>query len=218
MYSTVLVGHSTKPAGQMGPEPESKAAGPEESSMEVRGLQFLFDDSAARIIADDSGKVLWVTASATSIAAENLCLSITDGSLTGRTRHSERLLRELLSDAKASQGPVEQLIARAANEVPELFVQAHCPQSVKEPVVALTIRRLQRQLDHLPDLNRLYGLTPTEQQIIGLMVQGRSVTEIAAELHKSVLTVRTHIKRTYLKLNVGTKEQLFSTVMKLMLD
>jgi DNA-binding CsgD family transcriptional regulator len=44
------------------------------------------------------------------------------------------------------------------------------------------------------------------------------VAEIAVELHKSVLTVRTHVKRIYTKLNVGTKEQLFSNVMKLMID
>jgi DNA-binding CsgD family transcriptional regulator len=51
-----------------------------------------------------------------------------------------------------------------------------------------------------------------------MMVQGQSVTEISDRLHKSVLTVRTHVKRVYSKLGVGTKEQLFSTVMKLMVD
>jgi DNA-binding NarL/FixJ family response regulator len=50
------------------------------------------------------------------------------------------------------------------------------------------------------------------------MFQGQSVTEIAQAVHKSVLTIRTHVKRIYGKLNVGTKEQLFSTVLKLMVD
>jgi DNA-binding CsgD family transcriptional regulator len=51
-----------------------------------------------------------------------------------------------------------------------------------------------------------------------MMVRGQSVTEIAEQLHKSVLTVRTHVKRAYGKLGVGSKEQLFATVMKLMVD
>ena len=83
---------------------------------------------------------------------------------------------------------------------------------------SFTIRRLDRDMRETPDLRRLYGLTKTEQQIVGEMLRGRSVAEIAVELHKSVLTVRTHVKRIYTKLNVGTKEQLFSSVMKLMID
>lgn len=218
MYSGVLVGpavdHEKKE--RLAPAAADTAAGG--ANGDVRGHDYLFHDSSARIIADDSGRVLWASDGASSITSDNLSISVTDGALLGRTRHSDRLLRDLLADARASESPVVQLISRAANEVPELFVHARSSAGKSEPVIALTIRRLQRTLDRLPDLTRLYGLTPTEQQIIGLMVQGHSITEIAGELHKSVLTVRTHIKRTYLKLNVGTKEQLFSMVMKLMLD
>jgi DNA-binding CsgD family transcriptional regulator len=85
-------------------------------------------------------------------------------------------------------------------------------------LILLTIRNLARDLDGIPDLGRLYGLTRTEQQVTRMMIQGQSVTEIGSRLNKSVLTVRTHVKRVYSKLGVGTKEQLFSTVMKLMVD
>lgn len=217
MYSGTLVGPAPDRAEveQPGPGSAAVAAGP---NSDVRSLQHLFHNPAARILADEAGKILWASEGAASITSDNLCISAVNGMLAGRTRHSERLLRELFEEAATSQAPVQQLIARAANEVPELFVHARSASGKSAPVIALTIRRLQRRLGPLPDLTQLYGLTPTEQQIIGLMIQGHSITEIAEELHKSVLTVRTHIKRTYLKLNVGTKEQLFSMVMKLMLD
>jgi DNA-binding CsgD family transcriptional regulator len=99
-----------------------------------------------------------------------------------------------------------------------LFVRAQNYPLHGAACTLLTIRMLARELHEIPDLGRLYGLTRTEQQIVGMMVQGQSVTEIAQQLHKSVLTVRTHVKRMYSKLNVGTKEQLFSTVIKLMVD
>jgi DNA-binding CsgD family transcriptional regulator len=73
-------------------------------------------------------------------------------------------------------------------------------------------------MDQLPDLSRLFGLTRTEHKIVRMLMQGHSVRGIAAQLGTSVLTVRTHLKRTYAKVNVGTKEQLFSTMLKLMLD
>jgi DNA-binding NarL/FixJ family response regulator len=124
----------------------------------------------------------------------------------------------LLADSARSDEPVEQLFSRAANELPELFVRARSSTDRDSRVVAMTFRQLVRELTGVPDLTRLYGLTPTEQQITELMLQGLSVAAIAEKLHNSVLTVRTHIKRAYVKLNVGSKEQLFSTIIRLMVD
>lgn len=42
-----------------------------------------------------------------------------------------------------------------------------------------------------------------------------SVNEIALRLGKSVMTVRTHVKHAYSKLNITSKEQLFATTLKL---
>ena len=185
---------------------------------EVLGLPFLFQDSGAQLIAETSGRVLWLSGSIKALAAGSSCIGIEDGNLCGRSRHSDRLLREVLAEAERSGKPVAQLIARAANDLPELFIRARTCSGRAAGAIALTIRELNRQIDHFPDLTRLYGLTPTEQQITKMMLRGRSVTEIAQELNKSVLTVRTHIKRTYVKFNVGTKEQLFSTVIRMMVD
>lgn len=127
-------------------------------------------------------------------------------------------MRALVGEAAQVADPVHQLFAPATGESPELFIEAQKRNSGNSPVITVTIRELGRDMDRLPDLTILFGLTRTEHKIIRMLVQGLSVRRIATELGTSVLTVRTHLKRTYGKVNVGTKEQLFATMLKLMVD
>jgi DNA-binding NarL/FixJ family response regulator len=51
-------------------------------------------------------------------------------------------------------------------------------------------------------------LTPREEDVLELLQGGRSNAEIAAILHVSVETVRTHARRVYRKLGVSTRREL----------
>jgi DNA-binding NarL/FixJ family response regulator len=51
-------------------------------------------------------------------------------------------------------------------------------------------------------------LTPREADVLELLQAGRSNAEIAATLHVSVETVRTHARRIYRKLGVSTRREL----------
>ncbi len=186
------------------------------SNCDVRGLPFLFPRGGCRLVIDANARILWSSEGENILGRANGCIAVMDGRIVGRTRHSERLLKGLLADCRTADRPTQQLLSRAANELPELLVTARSSSRPESDVIALTFRELAGELDGIPDLTRLYGLTPTEHQITGLMLQGMSVTAIAEELNNSVLTVRTHIKRAYVKLNVSSKEQLFSTIVKLM--
>lgn len=185
---------------------------------ELPNPAFLFGESVAKLVTDESGRVVWTSPGADRVTSDNACIGIENGQLYGRTRCSDSVLRELFSSVRIVDRPVEKLLATSAEEIPQLFVRAEACRSNGAHLTAFTIRRLDRDVRDIPDLHRLYGLTKTEQQIVRQMIQGQSVREIAAEMHKSVLTVRTHVKRIYTKLNVGSKEQLFSRVMKLMVD
>jgi DNA-binding CsgD family transcriptional regulator len=211
-----LAGRPTDPAAVCG---RKSGAVPSEAGSTPSELQFLLADSGARVITDANRRILWATSAATLLASGGSCINITDGELAGRTRHSDALLRSMFEDShNAAPGTVVRLIASEPSRRPELFVQAQSHALPGEACTLLTIRDLARELREIPDLVRLYGLTRTEQQVVAMMVRGQSVTEIAEQLHKSVLTVRTHVKRAYGKLGVGSKEQLFATVMKLMVD
>ena len=179
---------------------------------------FLIGGGCAKIVTDETGKVLWRSAGAALLTSKMCCVMISDGELCGRSRYADTLLRRLLSAAASSAAPVEELFSTSLSESRELYVKARSCVAGDLRVIEVTLRELDRDLSDIPDLCRLYGLTRAEQEITRKMLQGHSVAEIAAELGKAELTVRTHIKRLYVKLNVRTKEQLFAIVLKLMVD
>jgi DNA-binding NarL/FixJ family response regulator len=58
-----------------------------------------------------------------------------------------------------------------------------------------------------PDGPAFPGLTEREDEVLGLVARGLSNQEIADELHLSVETVKTHVKRTYAKIGARDRVQ-----------
>ena len=57
-----------------------------------------------------------------------------------------------------------------------------------------------------------YGLTPREREIAELLARGRSKAYIAETRFISENTVRGHVKRLYLKLDVHSKQELVDLI------
>jgi DNA-binding NarL/FixJ family response regulator len=51
-------------------------------------------------------------------------------------------------------------------------------------------------------------LTKREQEVISILIKGKSNNEIAKKLHVSVNTVRTHLGSCYKKMNVKNRTEL----------
>ena len=63
------------------------------------------------------------------------------------------------------------------------------------------------------ELRRLYGLTKGEATLAGRLVRGRSVEEAADDLFLSVHTVRTHLKRIFVKTDTHRQPELIAQVL-----
>ena len=63
------------------------------------------------------------------------------------------------------------------------------------------------------DLERAYGLTPREAHVCKLLAEGRTDWQIASELHLSYWTVRTHLRKAFIKFDVSNRGELARVLM-----
>jgi DNA-binding NarL/FixJ family response regulator len=75
---------------------------------------------------------------------------------------------------------------------------------------SITRRLVERfaRADRTPEIHRdLSALTPRELEVLQLLGRGLSNTELAADLHLSEATVKTHVARIFAKLNLRDRAQ-----------
>lgn len=62
------------------------------------------------------------------------------------------------------------------------------------------------------DLNIAFQLTPSEIKVVERLAEGHTTDEIASGMRISIATVRSHLKHVYAKLEVTSREGLFSRI------
>jgi DNA-binding CsgD family transcriptional regulator len=95
-----------------------------------------------------------------------------------------------------------------------LLIDAVALSGEPDGPVALALRDLRGPVEiECADLEPMFGVTPGEHQVIVQLLKGYSSREIADQFGKSILTVRTHVKRAYGKIGVKTRGQLFAKLL-----
>jgi two-component system, NarL family, nitrate/nitrite response regulator NarL len=82
------------------------------------------------------------------------------------------------------------------------------------PMDPVVIRKMLAMFTMEPAIIKNYMLTAQEQNILSLMVQGKTTPGVAEELCLSRHTIVTHLKNVYLKLDVHTRHELVAKVLK----
>lgn len=62
------------------------------------------------------------------------------------------------------------------------------------------------------DTGAIFGLTRAEVRLLKTLMGGANAEELTGILGISIETVRTHLKRSYAKIGVANREQLFATM------
>jgi DNA-binding CsgD family transcriptional regulator len=95
-----------------------------------------------------------------------------------------------------------------------MLVEAVALNEGADSPVGLSLRDLSAPVEiDCADLEPIFGVTPGEHQVILHLLRGQSSSEIAQRSGKSILTVRTHVKRAYGKIGVKTRGQLFARLL-----
>jgi DNA-binding CsgD family transcriptional regulator len=167
-------------------------------------------DSAARLVVARDLTVLAANRNAVDLIEASGVVSLRDGSLATRDRRSGAELGAILSEA----GTSARVGIVGAGGGSALLIDALALGEGAESPIALLLRDLRAAVEiECADLEPMFGVTPGEHQVIVQLVKGYSSREIAEESGKSILTVRTHVKRAYGKIGVKTRGQLFAKLL-----
>ncbi|HEY1427684.1 MAG TPA: helix-turn-helix transcriptional regulator [Caulobacteraceae bacterium] len=167
-------------------------------------------DPVARLVVRRDLSVLALNSHAGELLDANGPLALREGMLVPRDRRCAAELAALLAFA----GPKARLGLVGAAGGAALLVDVQALTSEADGPVALALRDPGGVVEiECADLEPMFGVTPGERQVIVQLVKGYSSREIADQFGKSILTVRTHVKRAYGKIGVKTRGQLFAKLL-----
>jgi DNA-binding CsgD family transcriptional regulator len=173
------------------------------------------------IVLDEAGKVEFLNSSAETILAkkDGLCWGVggISASSPSQSAHLHSLISEaiLTASGKGVGGGGSLSIDRFSQNRPlSLLVAPLMPRSLSPfsqsgPSVVIFITDPDALQPANPKhLAEIFGLTPAESRVADQLVQGKSLSDAADELHITSQTARTHLKRIFGKTNTNRQSEL----------
>ena len=184
-----------------------------------RGVELLLRDAGLRV----AGLSASASAAARMLAHRRFDVALIESVIEGAP--TAPLLAELIAErpelpvvvyAGRDEAGLAGAAAAAAAGVPGLVLKSSPPATLLEAVRAVAggtrfvdpeVRRRLPDRAVRPARRGIALLSPREREILGLLANGRSGSEIAAELFLSGETVRTHVRNAVQKLGARTRTQ-----------
>jgi DNA-binding CsgD family transcriptional regulator len=177
-------------------------------------LTWLDADESARLIVDDQLRISWANGTARRWISERFPIAAVKERLC--LGDSTLMLRALLT--RAALKP-EGTCIPVANGTTHLIIcarriGAHGARSM----FGIHVRRTDRPPVEAPvGVAEAFRLTASEVRVLEQLCRGATAQETAVELSLSLETIRTHIKRLYQKVGVGSREALLSQLRPFMM-
>jgi DNA-binding CsgD family transcriptional regulator len=165
-------------------------------------------ETRPRLLIEADLRVHWMSCAAVELLSRDQPLVQRGGKLRTRDQRLERMLRVFLDGVPEGRGASFCLSGIDSEE--HLLLSATRLQAPWTHLLGVSLRPTGEDLSvRLAELRQAFGLTPTEGRVTHHLVDGRTADETAEDLGVSLDTVRTHIKRTYAKLGVCSREGFF---------
>ena len=177
------------------------------------------------ILVDEQGKILMVNRVARTILDKNDGLTLTRDGLTTTRADETDSLRKLIQCASMTtegkgfdSGGVMSLTRPSFRRPLSILITPLTSNGFElgqeRPAAAIFVS--DPEIEHTPSdqiLIRLFGLTPAESRVALLLMQAKTVEEIANELAITLNTARTHVKRVLEKTNTHRQGELIRLLM-----
>lgn len=171
-------------------------------------LCWIAAETRARVLVRSDLTVVWHNEAARDLLGPATGIGIADGSLACGATSTARTLVDYLS----SLGPKLKTLAipRDDNKA-RLLLRGRMVKAEDESLYAIELATDGRDIAaEYRDVDTSFGLTRAEHRVVLGMLEGRQVIALADHLCVSIDTVRTHVRRIYAKLGVGSREEMFA--------
>jgi NarL family two-component system response regulator LiaR len=123
--------------------------------------------------------------------------------------------RELVREALQA-GAISYLLKNvSAEDLAAAIREAHAGRSTLAPeAIQVLIQMERRDASYDQDLSEAFGLTPREQEVLELVVEGMSNPEIAARLVVSRSTAKAHVSSILSKLGVSNRAEAIAMALQ----
>jgi DNA-binding CsgD family transcriptional regulator len=160
------------------------------------GLSLIMDELAHGVLlASAKGQLMHANQAARHELAQRRVLSVHEGQLHTTDAAQSKVLVQALARAEtgrrsliALRSPTRHRLSIAVVPLRPERLQATCS------VALLFSRASVCDAVMLCFFARTHGLTPAEEQVLGILCQGYSAPQIAVQLHVAVSTIRSHVR------------------------
>jgi DNA-binding CsgD family transcriptional regulator len=147
----------------------------------------------------------------TFVGADDV-FKVRDKALVFPDRTAHAAFRDFLSTLGAE--PATWLFRRPEDDSLLILRCERVAPAGRPPAVVCTIHDSRdRGLQVWGDFGTLYGLTASENQIARLLMQGETLADASARLGITAETAKTHLRRIYAKVGVGSREGLYARLL-----
>lgn len=178
------------------------------------GLALVMDELAyGVVVATIQGHVLHANQAARHELARRRALCARDNLLHAHAPADGRMLHDTLS--KVCEGKRSLItLAAAEGQALTIAVVPLRPETESQPWRAALVfaRATLCESLMLSFFARSHGLTPTEENVLGILCQGYSAPEIAGQLNVAVSTIRSHVRSLCAKTRSSGVRELVSRV------
>ena len=161
----------------------------------------------AAIMYDTTGRVMHQTPACTQLMLSDPELATLSAEMQ---RMASCLARLCHGDREASELGATSTRVEKSTSTAAYLIRASAMRAswMHGPWLMVSIERLTPMPVTATDLQRSFGLTPSEARVAELLVQGRKAKQIAEALRLSWSTVRRHTERIYVKAGVRSQPEL----------
>lgn len=182
--------------------------------LEGIAVTWLEESATPLVLLTENQRLIWANASAQELMTRHALRIDALGYVRSDVRETNlkiQSVRRQVYEALQQRGTWKSGAAVLAfPEIADCRVELREMTAGENVLIGCSIMRGGQAVQDLTANLAQYGLTKTERKVVAMLAQGSTAAEISRANGGSLLTVRTHIKRIYAKMNVNSREKMFA--------